>query len=1336
MCAKRKPVQCVGGGICSIVSNQGTIKPRITNCLFTQNISTYGGASYSRGANGGHIKISAINSVFYQNEANIGGAIYQNETTDTSEVSCKISNSIFTKNAAGFSPLFHLTGPSSIYTYYSLFDDPDCLSLVQGSGNNESNCVAGNIFGQNPLFVNPAEENFRVQTTSPAVDAGSNAHLPQDLLYDFEGNERVSNGIVDMGIYETNNTTSDSDGDRVRDIHDNCPLVNNPNQTDQDQDGTGAACDCDDSPSTGVLCSTGCRLFYLDSDGDNYGNPNVSVLACIAPENYVSNNQDFEDNDSALYPDAPELCDGKDNNNNGQIDEGTDDDRDGVCNEYDIWPGGDDNLDLNNNNIPDYCEITLQCPTDITVSTTNSQSSAMVSWEEPSANTNCEGGNSDGNTCKGQAISGFSFMGTFNGSDYYLSNKGALWTRARDICTDNGGHLVEINTEEENTFIKNNIGNKIVHIGLTDQDEEGSFKWTNGAPLSFNNLVTNSAHEDFALMYFWDGTWGAAGNFIKYYVLEIPCGGGKTSGLNIDQTSGPANGGAFPLGRTTVTYTATDACGGSISCSFEVIVEAASSVLSLNCPTDITISADQGAAEAIVTWVEPVPVSNCLVGGLQTINSHSSGTAFPIGKTVVHYEASDECGNRTTCSFTVTVLENQSNNLSLICPVDINREVPYGSEGAIITWEDPLVDTNCDNSPESNTTECSGLAIEGFTFAGTFNGSDYYLSDDTAPWLTAKANCEKAGGTLAGIESQEENEFVKSISGTNILHIGMTDEDKEGDPVWLNGETVNYTNFTSYNRNNINKNYTVFYFWDGSWAWSDNSSWKKYLLEIKCGSSTALPEVSQISGPPSGSSFPLGSTRITYQATDECGNLTTCSFSINLTEAEDNCYPDQNGGQISGNEIICDPFDPQTITSSSLPTGGTGTLEYVWLQSETGCPTDFNQAIPNSNSPSYNPPLIHTTTYYVRWSRRGPCSDWMPSNCITKTVDECGQSANYCRLSAEQPWQEWISNVQLSDLNHSSGKSLGYSDNTNLWANLIAGQSYSLSIEISFSYNQWDENLYAWIDFNQDNDFNDPGELVLEKISSSRGNGGPTHAPITKEITIPAQTPSGVTRLRVALKREAGISPCDSPGNEYIHGEVEDYTVMISTPASSRSTPILAFEAYTKNEKSILEWYSNTAREEQYYQIEHSTNNFDFKRIDSITLDNMIDQEAFFRYEHQTPATGNNYYRIKQIFRDNRNVDSPIRKVVYGNKKSNFQFFPNPAKEWIQVDLSGFEGQSGSLTITNTLGQSLQKTTVREISTEPIRMNLNRLENGWYILSFKANGVPARSELFLIEKEN
>ena len=79
--------------------------------------------------------------------------------------------------------------------------------------------------------------------------------------------------------------------------------------------------DCDGQ--TDPTGTSGCQFFYPDVDKDTYGAQVSAMCLCAASATYaVTKTGDCNDNDGAVNPGKVEVCDGKDNNCNSNIDEG------------------------------------------------------------------------------------------------------------------------------------------------------------------------------------------------------------------------------------------------------------------------------------------------------------------------------------------------------------------------------------------------------------------------------------------------------------------------------------------------------------------------------------------------------------------------------------------------------------------------------------------------------------------------------------------------------------------------------------------------------------------------------------------------------------------------------------------------------------------------------------------------------------------------------------------------------------------------------------------------------------------------------------------------------
>ncbi|RYZ56143.1 MAG: hypothetical protein EOP49_01120 [Sphingobacteriales bacterium] len=170
-----------------------------------------------------------------------------------------------------------------------------------------------------------------------------------------DGKDNDCDGQVDEDGGVTWYADADSDGFGDASVTTrNCtqPAGYVSNDTDcDDSDGTvypnaPELCDGKDNDCDGQLDEDGGVTWYADADNDGFGDATVTTLNCTQPAGYVSNDTDCDDSDGTVYPNAPELCDGKDNDCDGQVDDGAgttvyyqDMDNDGVGNDAVIITG-------------------------------------------------------------------------------------------------------------------------------------------------------------------------------------------------------------------------------------------------------------------------------------------------------------------------------------------------------------------------------------------------------------------------------------------------------------------------------------------------------------------------------------------------------------------------------------------------------------------------------------------------------------------------------------------------------------------------------------------------------------------------------------------------------------------------------------------------------------------------------------------------------------------------------------------------------------------------------------------------------------------------------------
>jgi len=87
-------------------------------------------------------------------------------------------------------------------------------------------------------------------------------------------------------------------------------------------------------------------------------------------------------------------------------------------------------------------------------------------------------------------IPGFVFLGEYGGNLYYCSQNNYNWNNAQALVAQHGGHMVSINSWEENSYVSSRLMADVAWLGYSSYNNN-SWNWTSGEPTSIANWDSN-----------------------------------------------------------------------------------------------------------------------------------------------------------------------------------------------------------------------------------------------------------------------------------------------------------------------------------------------------------------------------------------------------------------------------------------------------------------------------------------------------------------------------------------------------------------------------------------------------------------------------------------------------------------------------------------------------------------------------------------------------------------------------------------------------------------------------------------------------------------------------
>jgi len=183
------------------------------------------------------------------------------------------------------------------------------------------------------------------------------------------------------------------------------------------------------------------------------------------------------------------------------------------------------------------------------------------------------------------------------------------------------------------------------------------------------------------------------------------------------------------------------------------------------------------------------------------------------------------------------------------------------------------------------------------------------------------------------------------------------------------------------------------------------------------------------------------------------------------------------------------------------------------------------------------------------------------------------------------------------------------------------------------------------------------GSVTVSGLSSTITSGSTRYILFTADIA--ASAVNG---------RTIGVTPTAFSKFTFSSGTKTGTDPVAASNASSLPIKLISFSATRQNNQAQLTFSTATEENNNFFAIERSGNGTDFRTIGKVNGAGTTTSIQNYSFTDETPLSGINYYRLKQVDFDGQFTYSPVVNVVFDNK-AGIRLAPTPVQDQLRVEL-------------------------------------------------------------------